>query len=85
MTAENKYKRTKAFVNYLKKNFPPKRGVLPKFPETKDKEKQSEQVTEGLQKLTRLYHPDINGKHGEDWVKKFQKLQIMYMEKLLKE
>ena len=51
----------------MKKNFPPKRGVLPKFPETKDKEKQSEQVKVGLKKLTRLYHPDINGKHGEDW------------------
>jgi len=67
ITAENKYRRTKSFVSYLKKHFPPKRGVLPKFPETKDKEKQSEQVKEGLQKLTRLYHPDINGKHGEDW------------------
>ena len=37
ITAENKYRRTKSFVNYLKKHFPPKRGVLPKFPETKDK------------------------------------------------
>ena len=67
MTAENKYKRMKSFVNYLKKNFPPKRGVLPKFPETKDKGKRSEQAKEGLKKLTRLYHPDINGKYGEDW------------------
>ena len=67
MTAENKYKRTKAFVNYLKKKFPPKRGVLPKFPETQHFGKQMEQLEEGLKKLTRLYHPDINGKYGEDW------------------
>ena len=67
MTAENKYKIMKSFVTYLKKNFAPKRGVLPKFPETKNIEKRSEQAKEGLKKLTRLYHPDINGKYGEDW------------------
>ena len=67
ITMENKYKRTASFVNYLQKNFPPKRGFLPKFPETDDNDKRLEQTKAAVQKLTRLYHPDINGKHGEDW------------------
>ena len=43
------------------------KGDLPKFPETKDKRKQCEQTKAAVKTLTRLYHPDINGKHGEDW------------------
>ena len=54
-------------MNYLEKNFPPKRKSLPKFPETNDKRKQCEQTEAAIQKLTRIYHPDRNGKYGEDW------------------
>ena len=67
ITPKNKYERTKSFVNYLEKNFPPKRTSLPKFPETNDKGKQLEQTKAAVQKLTRLYHPDINSDYGEDW------------------
>ena len=73
MTVENKYKKTKSFVNYLK-NFPPRRGFLPKFPETIHNGKRNEQLKEGLKKFTRLYHPDINGNYGEDWAAYFAEI-----------
>ena len=88
ITKENKYERTKSFVNYLEKNFPPKRTVLPKFPETNDKRKQHEQTKAAVQKLTRLYHPDTNGNHGEDWAaycEEISKIANILYEKIWKD
>ena len=63
----NKASKNETIRELSSKKLPPEKGYLPNFPETKDKKVQNKQVNEALQKLTRIYHPDINGKYGTDW------------------